>query len=61
MASQSYFLVTSRIIIIENCLAEVLIHYKDASLEDAKKSKDMKPLEEKNSKQKGTLHLFKSK
>jgi len=30
-------------------------------LEDAKKSKDMKPLEDKSLKQKDTLHFLKSK
>lgn len=61
MASHLYFPVTSRKMIIEDCLAEILIHYKDAFLEDAKKSKDMKPLEEKSLKQKDMLQFLKLK
>lgn len=56
MVSHSYFLVMSTIIIIENCLSEVLMCYKEASLDDAKKAKDMKPLEKKSLRQK-KLHF----
>lgn len=41
-ASYSIFLVTSRITVRENCLTVVLTSYKDISLEDAKKSKEIK-------------------
>lgn len=51
------FLSYYRITTIENYLSEVLIDSKDASLEDAKISKDTKPLEMKGLKQNDTLHF----
>lgn len=57
MVSHSYFLATNRM----NCLVEVLIHYKDASLEECLETKRQEAIGGGKPEAKGHIRFFKIK